>query len=481
MTKAHPHHIIESGSTKVTKEAQMNQYNTKNPIRFFLKKHPECTAALLFAFIGCIAMPRVTLGAEQLAHKRINLEDSLILALENDSEWNVIQKQTLANKEILAQSRAQLRPSINAYADTAKNRINYAGAPTEASNSHSATLQLTQPLIALDKWFKFKQAQKQYNQLDSQQLSKQMNLIVRVSEAYFLVLKAKRNLDFAEAENKSLEKQLEQAEQRFKVGLTAVTDMHEARAARDLSQVGLIVAENDVDIFLEQLSTLCGQSIHEIMEFSESFEAKLPLNNASWWTEYALKNSPEMKAQAFAVEGSRFAKKSAKSAHLPTISVESSYSQSTGYFNGFSQPDTDTTKIGLQLNIPIYQGGGTASVVREAQYQYLASLDQLEASRRIITQNVRNLYRSIAADKERIMARKQSIQSAQSALDATQAGYQVGTRNIVDVVSAQRTLLGAKKDYAHTRYDFVLNTLKLQEAAGLLSIKEITAVNQHLK
>jgi len=411
----------------------------------------------------------------------VTLKESLDLALQNDTQWSSIQKQIQADKEVLAQSKAGLLPNINASAETSKNKVDVENTDSNSANSHAASIQISQPLVNLNQWLLYQQAKKQVAQLDSNQATEELSLITKVTESYFNVLKAKRNLDFSQAEKQALAKQLDQAEQRFKVGLAAMTDVHEARAAFDLAEVSVLVAQNDIHVFLEALSTLCGQSIENVRELSETFTIEKQPHTLSWWIEQATLNSPKMKAQQHALESQKLAKKAAKASHLPTLHLEGSHSESEGFFGGFSQPPTENTKIGLQLTIPIYQGGRTASDVRKAQALYLVQVDQLETTRRTLAQNIRILYRSIDTDRERIAARKQSIQSAESALNATRAGYQVGTRNIVDVVNAQRVLLGAQKDFALARYEFVINQLKLQETAGLLSTTFIAKVNEHLK
>ena len=312
---------------------------------------------------------------------------------------------------------------------------------------------------------------------------------MRVSEAYFGVLRAQDNLRAAKAQERALARQLEQTRQRFNVGLIAITDVYEAEARHDLAGVTRIVEENSVAVALERLSVLTGQQHGQLQLLSDEFTPELPMpTDRSAWVDFALENNYELAAVRFAEEAARQNAKSRQMGHAPRVSAQVSYSESdtTGTVtppNAFNLPpnsEGEDESFQIRLDMPLYAGGAISANRRRAAEQFNAAREnRINLTRNTITAS-RSLHMTVSSDVARVKARKQAIKSTQSALDATVAGYEVGTRNIVDVLNAQNAVFAAQRDYANSRYDYVLNSMRLKENAGTLSPEDIAALEAFL-
>jgi len=314
-------------------------------------------------------------------------------------------------------------------------------------------------------------------------------LALRVANAYFTALTAIDSVIFARADERAVKRQLDQADQRFEVGLTAITDVHEARARYDISRANAINAENSLDDAREALAELTGQYLQNLQGLDENFSPSLPEPaSLDRWVETALAENPLLRSRALAVDAARQDIATARAGHLPTLGLGVSYGDNTGWGStrlqsGFAAPGSSLstdTRIGLTLNVPIFSGGLTQSQVRQAVYTRDLIEDRLEQELRAVTRETRNAYRAVVAGISEIEARKQALLSASSALDATEAGFEVGTRTIVDVLLSQQVLTSAQRDYSNARHSFLVNGLALKQSAGVVDIKDIAAVNRLL-
>ena len=314
---------------------------------------------------------------------------------------------------------------------------------------------------------------------------------MRTVEAYLLVLRAQDNLSASRAQERAFERQLEQTQQRFEVGLIAITDVYEAQAARDLSQVERIVDENNVKVALERLSVLTGKRHENLDILKEDFEIKPPdpLDRAAW-VDFSLANNFLVQAAKYREEAARQSAKASKLEHAPKVSGGYSYSDFTddgsldvqpdSGFNSNPDRDIESHMWEIRVDLPLYSGGAISANRRASAQEFNAAREErINLSRNIVT-NTRSLHMTVVSDVSRIAARKQSIISSKSSLDATQAGYEVGTRNVVDVLNAQNTLFSAERDYANSRYDYILNMMRLKEQAGLLSPEDVMRLDSNL-
>lgn len=408
----------------------------------------------------------------------IILSTAVNLALQHAPEWQSLQKQIAAQKENQYQARSGLLPSVVLSAQTAKTEVEVAGLTTEG-NSHSTSLQITQPILNLDSWFTYRAAKASANQLDHQLKANYQAFIVDTAETYLEVLRAQSQLTFTKAELSATRRQLEQAQQRFRVGLIAITDVHEAQAANDLAEVNQIAASTNLDITFENLGRLTGTTITSISQVKKNLLIVNPApNNMSDWVQQAQNNNPEIMAASANKGSAKQNLLSARAKHSPTINLFATKTDSNDIDQNF---DRDRTVIGAEINYPLFQGLGNLSINRQASLNHLAAADDLATAIKNSTQNTRNLFRSVQTDVLRVKARQQAITSSQSALEATEAGYEVGTRNVVDVLNAQRSLFAAKRDFASAKYDYIINTLRLKQAVGDINAEAIEELDDWLE
>ncbi len=406
------------------------------------------------------------------------------LAVENDPQLGSAQATFLSRQEVVAQNRALLMPSIILAGSTSDNRRRFLSTntiPTDRFNEHNWSAVLSQPVFRLDSWYRFQQAKDIRAEAVANFATEQQALLVRVAESYFAILEAEAALSASNAERSAVQRQLEQVQQRFDVGLVAITDVLESQAAFDSSTVSVIEAEGAQTTSFEPLLRLTGQAFDEISELSEEFPVRGPEpQNEESWVETALQSNYQLIAAKERLEQARNGLKLAKSGHMPTIDAQVVYSHNVSGGVNFLGAEIDQRTMALNLNVPVFQGGGVRSQVKQASFGLDAAQQNLDLINRQVTENTRSLFVAVNTDVARVRARLRGIESAQSALDATQTGYEVGTRNIVDVLNAQRNLFLSQFQYASARYLYVLNTLRLKQTVGTLNPDDIYDLNQFI-
>ena len=417
----------------------------------------------------------------------MGLTDVYALAEANDPEYRQTVYSTLATRESKPQARSQLLPNANLTADTfANDQTIGGGGPSTVSgntrfNSNGYNISVTQPLFRWDRYLTLKQTDSIIQQSEAEQLSAQQELIIRVAEAYFNVLGAIDNIQFTKAETKSLGRSLEQAKQRFEVGLTAITDVAEAQAGFDRATADDILAEALFDDTKEDLRAITGEYINEFTSLVESMPLVTPdPNNIEQWTKTAETQNMIIIAAKHKVESSRQSINIEKSGHLPTVDLVANRGN-TESGGRFGSSTSRSANIGLELNIPIFQGGLITSNTREARYLYDQSRQELEEAFRAAQRETRQAYQNIIAGISRVKALKQTLVSTEIALKATETGFEVGTRTAVDVVAFERATLEAKRNHARARYNYLLNTLRLKQAAGTLTPEDLKHISVWLK
>ena len=355
------------------------------------------------------------------------------------------------------------------------------------SDQFTRGLSLSQTLFDLGAWNSLDIADKQALQANAQYDSAKQNLIVRVAEGYFNVLSAIDNLEFIKTEKRAIERQLEQTKQRYAVGLTAITDVHEAQAQFDNSVAQEIIANNSVETAREQLREITGK-YHAKLDFlnTETFSTTKPARDSSDFLNIAKDKNISLQVAKVTVDIAQDQIKLARAGHYPKLTLSASYGDSLtdADRNGTSltrQPRADSTSVGLNFSLPLYSGGATVAATDQARAFYVAASQDYEANYRAITRTVITSYNQVVSDIATYKALEQAVVSAQSALKATEAGFEVGTRTIVDVLVSTQNLYNAKRNLADVRYRYVLSTLRLKQAAGTLTSKDLVAINQGLK
>ncbi len=343
-------------------------------------------------------------------------------------------------------------------------------------------LQASQTLFNLNSWYNYRAASAGNDSAELKLHMAQQQLVLRTAQAYFAVLRAQDNLSTAQAEEKAVKRALEQTKQRFDVGLIAITDVHEAQAIYDLTSVNLLGRESALDISYEALEQLTGQHFDKVSPLQPKLAMEMPAPaKVEDWVQSGMDKYVGVLMAEAGLDAQRLQRNAARSNHLPTVQLFASYTDGEQYqFTLGGTVPAQTTVVGVQVSMPLLAGGSLYGKSKQAAQNYAASELQTEKQRRDVKQNVRSLYRQVQTDVQNVKAREQSIISAQSALEATETGYKVGTRNIVEVLNAQKNLYGAQRDYANARYDYILNLLNLKFFAGTLSDADIKALNAWL-
>lgn len=413
-------------------------------------------------------------------------------AVDNNADLAAARANFEAQREAVPQARAGLLPQINGGASANDTRTKL-DQPSATSSRSGIVYQasLSQPIFRADRWFQLKAAEASTEQASLEFSATQQNLILQTAEGYFAVLRAQDNLASTKAEEAAFKRQLDQANERFDVGLSDKTDVLEAQAGYDTARANRMIAERNVEDAFQALTTLTNREYGAIEGIQHTLPVVVPNpNDAKAWVDTAAQQNLNLQASNHAVDAAEETLRQRKSGHAPTLDAVAQYQKgdndSLGFTNSGNSPvrygsDVEQRTIGLQLNIPIYSGGLTSSQVRESYQRLSQTEQQRESLRRQVVQNTRNYHRAVNTDVEQVKARKQSIISNQSALEATEIGYQVGTRNIVDVLDAQRQLYSSVRDYNNARYDYILDNLRLKQAAGTLSPADLEALAGFLK
>jgi outer membrane protein len=359
-------------------------------------------------------------------------------------------------------------------------------------NSFSTSARVSQPLFRLDTWFQYRQSKSLTDAAEADFAFEQQNLLVRTAELYFGVLRAIDNLNAAISEEKAIKKQLDQAKQRFEVGLSAITGVQEAQLAYDLSKASRIRTEGSLYSARESLNALIGREIFSLNELGDGLLIELPTpNSKEKWVELALENNYQLKAAYLRKKAAKSSARSVASNHLPKIDIVGSQSESeTNQFNyegfnidgqGIPVPSvTGRRNYSIQLSMPLFQGGAVNSRRKQAYSQYERANENTLFTERRIIQEVRSQFSNVLTLVANVNAQKQAVVSATSALEATQVGYKVGTRNVVDLLQAEKNLYSAEKNLANAKYDYILSNLKLSLASGTITPADIVKINNLL-
>lgn len=407
------------------------------------------------------------------------------LSLKSDPQLLAEASSRQAVAELDSQARANFLPEANLTANNGR-VWNDTSAQTfggkQNYNSHGYTLSLTQPVYRRQNFVQQTQADIAIESAQASYQIVEQDLIVRVADRYFDLLAKQDDFTFAVAEREAISLQLEQTKQRFDVGLATITDVTESQAAYDLANASVISAKNEVANSRERLRETSGSYQDQLSALKTDTPLVSPEpEDINQWSEIALSQNPALLVARRAVENAQQNIALRKTGHYPTLDVvgQKNYSsQSDSSFGGSSK--THQESISLQLNIPLYAGGSVQSRTREAEYRLGEAMQNEEQQRRQVQRQSRESYNGVMSGISRVKALKQAVISNEKALESTEAGYDVGTRTTVDVLNVRRDLFRARRDYASSRYDYILNTLRLKQAAGTISEVDLVQINQWL-
>lgn len=419
----------------------------------------------------CLAAPHVFAA---------DLSSSYALAKRNDAQFQAAKFNLEADSTVNLQAGAALLPQINFTAG--RSEIDYdSGAFDDRYSQDQTELRLTQSLYHHEHWMSLHQANTSVDLAEAKYTAEQQSLMLRLASAYFDLLSAFDNQDYAEAEQDAISQQLEQTQQRYEVGLIAVIDVKEAQARYDLAVAQSIDAERQVATNQEALWVLTNEYAGKLARLKDD----LPLigpdpETVEAWVELAMANNPNYLVARHATEIARQEIEITRAGHYPSLDLIASHTNKDA--DGGSSPgESDTTAITVQLNVPIFSGNLTNSRTTAAHARFAAAQQDQEQARRTIVRQTRDAFLGTRSAISRVQALKQALVSTQAGADATRAGFEVGTRTGVDVLVSLRETYRAQRDYSRARYDYLLNGLRLKQAAGTVSSIDLDSINSWLR
>ncbi|WP_018993273.1 TolC family outer membrane protein [Thioalkalivibrio sp. ALgr1] len=398
-------------------------------------------------------------------------------------------RSVLENRPI---ARSAFLPQITGEAEAGAFYNNYRNQDSFDGRQTSFGVSLMQSLYDRRNFIELTQADLEIARAEAELDAARQDLILRVSEAYFDVLVAQETLAFREAELEAIGRQLEQTERRFEVGLIASTDVKEAQAQRDIAEAERIAAENQLDVAREQLAVITNTYWDELDVLREDAELTPPEPaDAQAWVDIALENNLELAAQRLTTETAREQIQRQRAEGQPRLNLNASVSENR--FHGIDDGGAGAqgvgplfnegteAQVGVRLEVPFYTGGRVSALTRQAREDFQAAQEGQSLVERRTTQDTRNAYLSVIANSSRVRALEQALISTQAAFESAEAGFEVGTRTQVDVLLALREVFRAERDYAEARYGFLTDSLRLQRAAGRLSVADLESINQLLE
>jgi len=400
-------------------------------------------------------------------------------ALDADPAYRAATAAWQAALEAKPQSRAGVLPSLTLSGNLSRDRFDpRTDSPTTYATNQNYGIGLRQPVYRRDRFIQLQQADSRIAQADAQYAAARQDLILRVAIRYFAVLGARDNLAFVRADKEALTRTLDQARQRFEVGLAAITDTLKAQAAYDIALSDEISAEQALADAREALHELTGAEPAALDVLKKDIPLNVPEpDDQEQWVASAVEQNPLLLAATAAAETARREIQVQRSGHYPNVDITADYSYRDTQFGGITPLERNDSAIGIELTMPLYQGGLVNSQTREQRSLYQQALEQQEQQLRATERQTHNNYRGIVSNISRVQALRKAIESNAKAYEAAKSGFDVGTRDIVDVLDAQRELLRARRDHARSRYDYLLNTLRLKQAAGILEEADLAQVN----
>jgi len=438
--------------------------------------------ALALALVLALPLPAVAIDL-------VALHD---VAVKQDAELQAAFYRKKAANKLTNIAWANFYPQINATASLNRGNnelsVNFQRLPDTNIKNKNVGINLSQSIFSWRNLGELQQAKAQTNAADADYETAYKGFLLRVSERYFGVLSAQDNLTFAEAEEKALQRQYDQAEQRFEVGLTAVTDVLDARARYDQARARTIVAQNTLDDAFEGLSQLTGESFESLDLLQDELPLETPApDSADDWIDIAMTNSPVLQSFRATADAAQSNIRIQSSGHLPTIDLVASFSEFTNRALALRADDqtligttslvSRDTQVGLRFDVPIFSGNRVTSQRLQARHNLNAAFQDVELQERTVMRDAYNFFRSVIADINEVEAREQAVISARSALEATLAGFEVGTRTIVDVLISEQQFFQAQRDYAQARYNYILDHLRLKQTAGVIEPEDLMRIN----
>lgn len=410
-----------------------------------------------------------------------DLSDIYHQAQSNDAAYASARAAYRGGVEKLPQGRAGLLPQASLNANVLNNDTQSSVFGDKNYTSKRVGVTVIQPIYRKQNWEQYEQAKQQVSVAEAQLASAAQDLILRTAQAYFDVLQSQDNINFVRAQKAAIGEQLAQAKRSFEVGTATITDSNEAQARSDLANAQEIAALNDLQIKQRALQRIIGKLPPKLAVLGDKLQLAPPNPaNMDEWIARAEQGSPALKAQRAGYEIARREVERNRAGHYPTLDAVASYSDNRNQNFGAFQVNAKSAVIGVELNLPLYQGGLVGSRVREAVANQDKARADLEDARRQVDLNTSQAYLGVTSGEAQVKALEQALLSSQTSLNSTQLGLEVGVRTTVDVLNAQQQLYSAKRDLAAARYNYILSNLRLKAAAGTLSETDLSEVDKWL-
>lgn len=417
-----------------------------------------------------------------------DLIETFRAAQANDPVFAAARAAQQAGQEKLTQGRSTLLPTVNLNANSTFNDLTTQYHPampplltggTARYNSSGFGVTVVQPLFRQQNWMAYSEAQLQVAQTEAQFKIAEQDLILRVAQAYFDVLIAQDSLQLVVAQKNAISEQLDQAKRNFEVGSATITDTLEAQARHDLTGAQEIAMQNNLEIRRRALQQLLNAMPQELKPLGKEIklEAPQPADMEKWVDDAQLHSLQLTIAQA----GAELAEKEVarnRGGNYPTLDLVANYSKNSANGGSFGLgSDTTNKSVGVQLNIPLFQGGAANSRWREAEANRERAKQELENARRNIATQTRQAYLGVVSGIAQVQALQQALASSISVLEASKLGQQVGVRTNLDVLNAQQQLFSTRRDLYQAQYNYLASQLRLKAATGSLGEEDLAKVN----
>ena len=404
----------------------------------------------------------------------------------NDPVFAAARAARQAGQEKLPQGRSTLLPSVNLSANSTLNDQTTVYQPPSPLtggnyryNSYGYSVSLVQPLFRQQNWLVYTESELQVVQAEAQFRIAEQDLMLRVAQAYFDVLLAQDSLQLAEAQKTAITEQLQQAKRNFDVGSATITDTLEAQARYDLTSAQQFAIENNLEIKRRALQQLVNKMPENLKPLGKEFklEAPQPADMEKWVDEAQL-NNPQLAIARAAAELAEKEVARNRGGHYPTLDLVANYSKNNANGGSFGATENTSKTVGVQLNIPLFQGGAVNSRWREAEANRERGQQELENARRSVATQTRQAYLGVASGIAQVQALQQALASSENLLEASKLGQEVGVRTNLDVLNAQQQFYATRRDLSQSQYNYLISKLRLKAAVGGLGEEDLSKVNQ---
>ena len=441
-------------------------------------------------------MKRIILIAFIVASQIVSSDDLLSVykeALEKDPNFNLNKADLQLNKEYLNQARSALGPRLNLSGSSNWNEYYQEQELQNDYNTFSYNLNLSQPIFRLDSWFQSRRAKKNLDAAEARFAYQQQDLIIRVTRAYFNILSARSSLKTAQATEKALENQFQQIVQRFNLGSASKIELAEAKAAFNRSTSDRVLAEGNLDISFEEINSIVGREVTLVAPLSDEIKLSIPDGNLELIVKNGIDNNFLIKEAASRLLASKSNTRSKTANYLPKIDANANANRRTSKqytFDGldsdldlpfFIPQETENRNFSVQFSLPLFTSGLNSSQRRQALLEEVKSEEQVILIQRDITQQIRSLHSAIRTSKLNIESLEASLESTKDALDATRLGYELNSRNLIDLLQAERSFSDVQNRLSQAKYSYIVTYLQFKQATGILDPDDLLEINENLE